>query len=166
MSAAVHFADVSPLLRELAAQGVQASGVADDSRHVRPGDLFIAFPGDFADGRQYIGDAIARGAAAVIWQTGDGFTWRPDWRLPNFAAPAARPLCGPLAHAVLGYPSERLSLIALTGTNGKTSISQWLARLHPRRCAAIGTLGAGVPGRLEPSTGRILSIYHCKPRNA
>ena len=143
MSATPQFADVSTILRQLASQGVQVSGVAEDSRRVQPNDLFIAFPGDFADGRKYIGDAVTRGAAAVIWQTGDDFRWQPEWRVPNFAVPAARPLCGPLAHAVLGYPSERLSLIALTGTNGKTSISQWLARLHPRRCAAIGTLGAG-----------------------
>ena len=145
MSAAPCFADVSALLRELAAQGVQPRGVADDSRRVRPGDLFAAFPGDFADGRDYIPDAIARGAAAVLWQSGDGFAWRDEWRLPNLGAPDLRRLCGPLAHAVLGQPSERLSLIAVTGTNGKTSISQWLARLHPRRCAVIGTLGAGFP---------------------
>lgn len=149
MNAAPRFADVSQLLAELAASGVQLDGVAEDSRRVRPGNLFMAFPGDFADGRNYIADAIARGAAAVLWQAGDGFAWRPEWQLPNLSAPSLRPLCGPLAHALAGHPSERLSLIAVTGTNGKTSITHWLARLHPRRCAQIGTLGSGFPEALR-----------------
>jgi UDP-N-acetylmuramoyl-L-alanyl-D-glutamate--2,6-diaminopimelate ligase len=152
MTAVSCFADVSTVLGDLAARGARASGVADDSRRVRPGDLFVAIPGDFTDGRKYIPDAIARGAAAVLWQAGDGFAWRDEWRLPNFGIPHLRPLCGPLAHAVLSHPSERLSLIAITGTNGKTSIAQWLAHLHPRRCAAIGTLGAGFPGQ-QAETG-------------
>jgi len=134
------FAEV---LRRLAAQGVQPDGVADDSRQVRPGDLFVAYPGDFADGRQFIADAIARKACAVIWEDDGRFAWNPDWRLTNIAVNGLRKLCGPLAHRVFGEPSERLSLIAITGTNGKTTISQWLGRLHPRRCAIIGTLGAG-----------------------
>ena len=149
MSAPSAFADPSAILRALAELGVQAQGVADDSRRVRPGDLFAAFPGDFADGRHFIADAIARGAAAVVWQPGDGFSWPAGQRLPNLPAAGLRRLCGPLAHAVCGHPSERLSLIAITGTNGKTSISQWLAQAHPRRCAIIGTLGAGFVGQMS-----------------
>ena len=137
------FADPSFILKQLAAQGVTPSGVADDSRQVRRGDVFLAFPGNFADGRKYIPDAIARGASAVVWESGDGFAWQDAWGVPHVPAANLRALCGPLAHAVSGHPSERLSLIAITGTNGKTSISQWLARVHPRRCAVIGTLGAG-----------------------
>ncbi|MDR3300573.1 MAG: UDP-N-acetylmuramoyl-L-alanyl-D-glutamate--2,6-diaminopimelate ligase [Candidatus Accumulibacter sp.] len=143
------FANVPAILGDLAAQGAQARGVADDSRRIQPGDIFVAFPGDFADGRNHIADAIARGAAAVVWQSGGGFAWRGEWRLPNLGVSDARALCGPLAHTVFGHPSERLSLIAITGTNGKTSIGQWLDQLHPRRCAAIGTLGAGFFGQQE-----------------
>jgi len=56
-----------PHIRDrLAALGVQPTGAADDSRQVQPGDLFIAYPGDLADGRRYIADAIARGAVAVL----------------------------------------------------------------------------------------------------
>lgn len=131
------------VLRQLDALGVVPAGVADDSRQVVPGDLFVAYPGALADGRRYIGDAIARGAVAVLWEDDDGFVWNPEWRVANLSASGLRPLCGPLAHAVFGQPSERLSLIAITGTNGKTTISQWLGRVHPRRCAIIGTLGAG-----------------------
>ena len=143
MTAMPVFADPSFVLKQLGALGVTPTGVADDSRRVRQGDVFLALPGNFADGRKYIPDAIARGACAVVWESGDGFAWQDDWAVPNVAAANLRTLCGPLAHALFGYPGERLSLIAITGTNGKTSISQWLARVHPRRCAVIGTLGAG-----------------------
>ena len=142
------FADPAAAIERLAAMGVRPSGVACDSRQVLPGDLFLAYPGDFADGRGYIPDAIARGAGAVIWQSGDGFAWKSEWRLPNLPSGNVRLLSGPLAHAICGQPSERLSLIAVTGTNGKTTITQWIARAHPRRCAVIGTLGAGLPEQL------------------
>lgn len=143
MSAPILFADPAVIIGQLADLGVQPTGVADDSRQVRPGDLFMAFPGDLADGRRYIADAIARGAAAVLWQSGGGFVWNPEWRVANLVADDLRSLSGPLAHAVYGRPSEHLSLIAITGTNGKTSISQWVGRTHPKRCAVVGTLGAG-----------------------
>lgn len=140
---------VSRLLEQLASLGIMPSGVADDSRQVQAGDLFLAYPGDLADGRRYIGDAIARGAVAVFWQPGGNFAWCDEWRVAQLAVPALRPLAGPLAHAVHAFPSERLSLIAITGTNGKTTISQCLARAYPKACAIIGTLGAGFPDALE-----------------
>ena len=135
-------------LQRLAALGVQPGGVADDSRQVRAGDLFLAYPGDQADGRRHIADAIARGAAAVLWEATADFVWQPEWRIANLPGSGLRTLCGPLAHTVCGRPSERLSLIAITGTNGKTTVSQWLGKTHPRTCAIIGTLGAGLPDRL------------------
>ncbi|HEX6733991.1 MAG TPA: UDP-N-acetylmuramoyl-L-alanyl-D-glutamate--2,6-diaminopimelate ligase [Azonexus sp.] len=128
--------------------GVALSGAADDSRQVRPGDLFIAYPGDLADGRRYIADALARGAVAVLWQPGGDFAWNPQWAVPNRPVDALRPLAGPLAHAIYGHPSETLSLIAITGTNGKTTVSQCLAQAYAKPCAIIGTLGAGFPGEL------------------
>ncbi len=128
--------------------GASLSGVADDSRQVRPGDLFLAYPGDLADGRRYIADALARGAVAVAWEPGGDFVWNAGFNVPNLPVEALRPLAGPLAHAVYGHPSEGLSLIAITGTNGKTTVSQCLARAYPKPCAVIGTLGAGLPDAL------------------
>ena len=125
------------------------SGAADDSRQVRPGDLFLAYPGDLADGRRYIADALARGAIAVFWQPGGDFAWNPQWAVPNLPVDALRPLAGPLAHALYGHPSEALSLIAVTGTNGKTTVSQCIAQAYAKPCAIIGTLGAGFPGDLQ-----------------
>ncbi|WP_291988645.1 UDP-N-acetylmuramoyl-L-alanyl-D-glutamate--2,6-diaminopimelate ligase [Candidatus Accumulibacter sp. ACC007] len=145
-------ASARAVLVRLAELGVVPSGVTDDSRQVAVGDLFLAYPGDLADGRSHIAAAIAAGACAVLWEsptaaTAD-FVWNADWRIANLPVHALRSFCGPLAHAVYGRPSERLSLIAVTGTNGKTSVTQWLAACHPRSCALIGTLGAGFPGQL------------------
>ena len=140
--------NAAAVIRQLSELGVQPRGVADDSRKIRPGDVFIAYPGAANDGRRHIADAIARGAVAVLWQAGGDFAWNADWHVANLSLDGLRQLCGPLAHAVFGQPSERMSLIAVTGTNGKTTISQWLGRAHPRRCAVIGTLGAGFPGQL------------------
>ncbi len=137
------------ILDRLEALGVVPTGVADDSRQVLPGDLFLAYPGDLADGRRYIADALARGAVAVLWQPGDDFDFGQKFpSTVGIAVDALRPLAGPLAHLVYGNPSEGLSLIAITGTNGKTTISQCLARVYPKPCAIIGTLGAGFPDAL------------------
>ncbi len=137
------------ILDHFSVLGIELAGVADDSRQVRPGDLFLAYPGDLADGRQYIADALARGAMAVVWQPGGDFAWNPAWTVAQLAAPDLRALAGPLANVVYGHPSEGLSLIAITGTNGKTTVSQCIAQAYPKPCAAIGTLGAGFPGRLK-----------------
>ncbi|WP_291849920.1 UDP-N-acetylmuramoyl-L-alanyl-D-glutamate--2,6-diaminopimelate ligase [Accumulibacter sp.] len=143
---------IGDLLQRLVSRGVVPGGVSDDSRLLVPGDLFLACPGELADGRHFVADAIARGAAAVFWEQGgtapDDFVWRDDWQLPNWPVTGLRQLRGPLAHAIHERPSERLSLIAVTGTNGKTSVTQWIGAAHPRRCAIIGTLGAGLPDKL------------------
>ena len=136
------------LLDRLESLGIVPTGVADDSRQVQPGDLFLAYPGDLADGRLYIADALRRGAVAVFWQPGGDFAWNAALTVANIPVGALRPLAGPLAHAVYGHPSEGLSLIAITGTNGKTTISQCLAKAYPKPCAIIGTLGAGFPDAL------------------
>jgi len=134
------------ILERLGALGIAPTGVADDSRQVRPGDVFLAYPGDLADGRRFIPDAIAQGAIAVIWQAGGDFAWNPAWTTANLQVDGLRALAGPLAHLVCDEPSVSLSLIAVTGTNGKTTVSQFIAGADARRCAVIGTLGAGFPG--------------------
>ena len=139
---------VREILDRLAAQGIVPTGVADDSRQVRRGDLFLAYPGDLADGRRYIPDAIGRGAIAVLWEPDGIFAWDSGLTATNAPCTGLRALAGPLAHAVCGRPTEKLSLIAVTGTNGKTTVSQFVAQAYPARCAVVGTLGAGFPGKL------------------
>lgn len=140
---------VSELLARLKGLGVSPQGVADDSRQVQPGDLFLAYPGDLADGRRFIDDALRRGAEAVLWQPGGEFAWSSQWSVANLPVESLRPLAGPLAHEIYGQPSEKMSVVAITGTNGKTTISQCLARAYPQPSTVIGTLGAGFPDKLE-----------------
>ena len=124
-----------------------------DSRRCAPGDCFFAWPGERGDGRRHIAQAIARAAAAVVWER-DGFAWRDEWRVPNVGMQGLKAQAGHLAHAFYGRPSESLWVCGITGTNGKTSCSQWLAALLARageRTAAIGTLGSGFPGELAAS---------------
>jgi UDP-N-acetylmuramyl-tripeptide synthetase len=126
--------------------------LASDSRRCAPGVAFLAYPGEAADGRAHIGDAIRRGACAVLWDEA-GFKWREEWRVPNAAVPALKQRAGELAAEFYGRPSESLWMCGVTGTNGKTSCSQWVSAALGRRqvrSAVIGTLGFGTPGSLQP----------------
>jgi UDP-N-acetylmuramoyl-L-alanyl-D-glutamate--2,6-diaminopimelate ligase len=138
-------------LRQLAEQGVTIERLSSDSRRCAPGVAFVAYPGETADGRAHIGDAIARGTPAVLWDDKD-FSWRPDWRVPNVAIQDLKQRAGALAHEFYGRPSDSLWVCGVTGTNGKTSCSQWIAALLGRRgtkSGVIGTLGSGFPGALS-----------------
>ncbi|MBE7421089.1 MAG: UDP-N-acetylmuramoyl-L-alanyl-D-glutamate--2,6-diaminopimelate ligase [Rhodocyclaceae bacterium] len=141
------------VLDELQRLGVTAGSLCADSRAVAPGDVFVACPGARADARRFIADAVARGASAVLWER-RGMPAPPAAAVPNLAVDDLQALSGWLAHLVYGRPSEKLRTVGVTGTNGKTSVSQWIARafeLIGSRCAVIGTLGCGFPGALEES---------------
>ena len=138
---------VEDILRRLEAQGVRVTGLATNSRELRPGEVFLAYPGSKRDGRAFVGEALARGAAAVLWERA-GFEWNSALRLPNVGVENLRGLAGYLAHQVFGRPSEKLWTIGVIGTNGKTSCSQWIAQACGTcgaRTAVIGTLGIGFP---------------------
>jgi UDP-N-acetylmuramoyl-L-alanyl-D-glutamate--2,6-diaminopimelate ligase len=138
------------ILELLTAQGARMTGISSDSRSLAKGETFVAYPGLLSDGRAFIPGAIARGASAVLWER-DGFHWNAEWRVPNLPVDDLRGLAGHLAHEVYGRPSERLWTMGVTGTNGKTSCSQWLAQAcgaSEARTAVVGTLGIGFPGKL------------------
>lgn len=122
-----------------------------DSRAVRAGDTFVAYPGEARDGRDYIAQAIANGAASVLWEA-EGHAWNRRWRVPNLGVQNLRREAGVIASEVHGRPSAQLWAIGVTGTNGKTSCSQWIAQsltAAKRKCGIVGTLGSGFPGRLD-----------------
>ncbi|HUL91719.1 MAG TPA: UDP-N-acetylmuramoyl-L-alanyl-D-glutamate--2,6-diaminopimelate ligase [Burkholderiales bacterium] len=142
---------VKHILELLAAQGARLTGLAADSRSLAAGEVFVAYPGSRSDGREFIAGAIARGAAAVLWER-EGFRWNPEWRVPNLPVDDLRGLAGHLAHEVYGRPSQTLWTMGVTGTNGKTSCSHWLAQACSAcgaRTALVGTLGTGFPGELD-----------------
>ena len=68
---------------QLAALGAMIERLTSDSRRCAPGAAFFAYPGEKADGRAHIPDALARGASAVLWESGDRFAWRDEWTVPN-----------------------------------------------------------------------------------
>ena len=110
-------------------------------------------PGARADGRASIADAVARGACAVLWEQ-EGIALAPKITVPNVAVSHLQEYSGEIAHLVYGRPSDKLWMVGVTGTNGKTSVSQWIAQaltLAGKPCAVIGTLGNGIPGKLQDS---------------
>ncbi|CAN5412718.1 UDP-N-acetylmuramoyl-L-alanyl-D-glutamate--2,6-diaminopimelate ligase [soil metagenome] len=136
------------LLQALA--GTPAAQLTSDSRSVMPGDVFFAYAGDAGDGRKYIADAIERGAQAVIFDA-DGFQWNDDWdasrTVSNLAVAGLRDLAGPIASLYYASPDSIMYSIGVTGTNGKTSCTQWLGHALSARSsptAVIGTLGVGI----------------------
>lgn len=117
-----------------------------DSRRIAAGDIFFAYPGDAADGRLFITDAIERGAAAIV-HDGSQFTIDASVTSPVLAVANLKHCAGAIASAWYQQPDSDMAVFAVTGTNGKTSCSQWLAAAwsqlaHP--CAVIGTLGTGI----------------------
>ena len=123
-----------------------------DSRRVGAGDGFIAWPGGVTDGRQFVASALKQGAAAcVVEQDGaDAFAWAESESIATYHDLKAA--SGLIAAAYYEQPSQALDVVAITGTNGKTSTAWWLAHaLHNvgKRCAIVGTLGVGEVGQLE-----------------
>ncbi|HEU5314878.1 MAG TPA: UDP-N-acetylmuramoyl-L-alanyl-D-glutamate--2,6-diaminopimelate ligase, partial [Chloroflexota bacterium] len=140
--------DGARLLDRLAQLGVPLADLTADSRAVKMGSVFVAFPGTVLDGRSFIAEAIARGAAAVLWERA-GFEWDERWDVPNLGIDNLRGRISEIAGHIHGNPSESLWMAGVTGTNGKTSVSQWIAAASDslgRRAAVIGTLGNGMVG--------------------
>src|SRR3954468_2045450 len=126
--------------------------LATDSRRVARGDTFVAYPGETQDGRRYIAQAIARGAGSVLWEK-RGFQWNPEWRIRNLGVPQLRAQAGIIASRVYGEPGAHLWMVGVTGTNGKTTCSQWIAQALNQcghKTAVIGTLGYGMTRSLRP----------------
>jgi len=126
-----------------------------DSRKIGAGDGFIAWPGSAHDARAFVPAALAQGAAAcLIERAGAEAYGLEDARVATYAGLKAA--SGPIAAAYYEEPSRRLDVLAVTGTNGKTSTSWWLAQAlsalqPPRPCGLIGTLGVGrAPAPGEP----------------
>lgn len=118
-----------------------------DSRKVRLGDGFVAWPGASVDARQFIGKALGAGANACLMEEHDaerfGFS---DARVGTY--PQLKSAAASIAAAYYEHPSEQLQTVAITGTNGKTSTAWWLANALTglgRKCGLVGTLGIGAP---------------------
>jgi UDP-N-acetylmuramoyl-L-alanyl-D-glutamate--2,6-diaminopimelate ligase len=153
-----------PSIAAVRGLGVPVPRITSDSRAVTPGDAFAAYPGAARDGRAFISDAVSRGAGSVLWER-RGFAWDPALPTPNAGIDDLRHELGWIADDVYGHPSERLWVVGVTGTNGKTSCSHWIGQgltACGRRAAVAGTLGNGFPGALEatPNTTPDAAALH------
>ena len=152
-----HAQRAAHLLANLREQGVIAHSVHSDSRQLTPGALFLAYPGERDDGRRHLSEAVRAGAAAVLWEA-HSFDWSQTpaavQGLPNIGVKDLRQLAGPVAAGFYEQTATQAGIevdrapdvIAVTGTNGKTSCAVWIAQalaLAGRRCGLVGTLGIG-----------------------
>jgi UDP-N-acetylmuramyl-tripeptide synthetase len=149
-----HLDSLDAALGWLAQRGARA--LTTDSRHVRAGDAFIAWPGYAVDGRQFVPQALAAGASACVVEADGAAAFASTDADAVAALRDLKASTGALASGFLGEPSKRLNVIAVTGTNGKTSTTWWVAQALGslgRRCGVIGTLGVGEPLRVRASGG-------------
>ncbi len=159
-----HGSSLQKLLCGMSQQAVVnclVTGLTLDSRHVAAGDLFVATSGVNGHGLDFMDDVIARGAIAVVCEIDQNW---PESRIKKLASTVTLPLIvisnlkqqvSQIAGRFYDDPSEHLSLIGVTGTNGKSTVCQLLAQVldgEKSRCAVIGTLGNGFPSALQPST--------------
>ena len=123
-----------------------------DSRQVQAGDGFLAWPGAATDARRFVPAVLQAGAAACLMEREGAEQLGLDLHDPRLGLyEGLRAAAAPLASAFFGEPSTRLDVLAVTGTNGKTSTAWWLAQalsLLGQRCALVGTLGIGEPGAM------------------
>ncbi len=146
-------------------EGVPQTVIRDltlQSQAVTPGAAFVALQGTRTHGLAFAAEALDRGAVAVLWDEGDRAP-QPDPRILH--VPGLRRRLPELARTLFGiWPADR-PLVAITGTDGKTSVSHQIsaALTHlGRRCAVIGTLGVGAPGQLTPTahtTPDVLALH-------
>ena len=99
----------------------EITGISTDSKHVMHGDLFICFKGGEHDGHDFAAEAVAGGAVAIVCER------ELDLPVPQIIVRDGRAASGKLASAFYGHPEQRLKVIGITGTNGKTTIAHMLA---------------------------------------
>ncbi|MEM6937151.1 MAG: UDP-N-acetylmuramoyl-L-alanyl-D-glutamate--2,6-diaminopimelate ligase [Pseudomonadota bacterium] len=138
------------LVSELIASAppVSVSGITVDSRQVERGDLFVALAGATTHGLAYVQQAIERGCAAVLWEFTEGQR-APTLAVPHLGVEGLSDRLSELAGIFYDHPSRVLTVIGVTGTNGKSSCVEFIAQALSRRglrAGTVGTLGSGVVG--------------------
>ncbi|HMH52401.1 MAG TPA: UDP-N-acetylmuramoyl-L-alanyl-D-glutamate--2,6-diaminopimelate ligase [Candidatus Acidoferrum sp.] len=129
--------DALPDKRIVGVPPVSVRGIADDSRRVQAGDCFVAVPGFKADARRFVAQAVERGAGLVVTE-GEA---PPLPGVATVLVPSARVALGRLAGAYYGHPSRDLTLVGITGTNGKTTTSYLVEALLQTRGDRTGVIG-------------------------
>jgi UDP-N-acetylmuramoyl-L-alanyl-D-glutamate--2,6-diaminopimelate ligase len=134
---------------------IQATLVTDlsiDSQQVKPGGVFLACCGGAFHGLDFMQDAIARGAAAIVWESDS--SRQPKAEIPLVEVEGLSQKLGAIASRFFADPTADMTVTSITGTNGKTSVAHFIAQALDRsdaRCGLIGTLGAGLYGDMHPT---------------
>ncbi len=138
-------------MRVAALPGTDVHGVAYDSRQVRPGDVFVALKGAKAAGTDYVAEAIARGAVAVIADVVAPAASPVPW----VVVPDARAAMASLAAEVNGHPSRSMDVVGITGTNGKTTTAYLLRAVFEaagKKCGLLGTVAYSIGNAQLPAS--------------
>src|SRR3954469_24490905 len=125
----------------------EVRGLANAARAVEPGFLFFCVPGSRADGHDFAADAVARGAASLVVER------RLDLDVAQALVPSVREAMGPVAASFYGHPADAMTLVGITGTNGKTTTTYLVEAVLAaagRRPGVIGTTGVRMAGRVVP----------------
>jgi UDP-N-acetylmuramoyl-L-alanyl-D-glutamate--2,6-diaminopimelate ligase len=158
-------------VEERTRSAVDVKDVQYDSRRVQPGDVFVAMAGGVTDGNNFIGDALKRGAAAIVTDSRDIWESRSRWPRnvgPFYLVQRGRRALAGIAANLLGHPERKLALSAVTGTNGKTTSAYLLEQmLHNvgRKCVLIGTIETHVGDEVRasehttPEASDVLKIF-------
>lgn len=140
-----------------ALSSIAIQGLAVDSRKVMPGDLFFALSGKTVNGAEFINQALSQGANAILWDAQSSADYvECNWRefegkqVPIIGLANLSELVGVIADRFYQHPSQQLRVCGITGTNGKTSCSHFIAQMLSKQaaCGLLGTLGMGVYGEL------------------
>ncbi len=127
-------------------EDITITGLTNDSRTVKKGDLFLAYPGQCHDARIHIQHALDKGANAVCYSNDDGFEFHTK-NIHVLAVPKLKQLSGCIANRFYKEPSSKIDVIGVTGTNGKTTIAHMLTQAYElmgEKAAYIGTLGTSI----------------------
>jgi UDP-N-acetylmuramoyl-L-alanyl-D-glutamate--2,6-diaminopimelate ligase len=139
-----------PAVLQLDQLGISRTRLVVDSREVQPGDIFAAYQGHSADGRDFIEAAVNAGAAAVLTQPGAGtLAATARSRVPVLAVADLARVVGSIADDFYDRPSLALRVVGVTGTNGKTTVANWLAQCYEALGEASGVIGTLGIGRLN-----------------
>jgi UDP-N-acetylmuramoyl-L-alanyl-D-glutamate--2,6-diaminopimelate ligase len=127
----------------------RVAGITQDTRHLRPGDVFVAVPGLEQDGLEFVPQAVSRGAVAVV---AERFV---ETSVPLVVVPNARRALGDLSAALYGQPSKALRVVGVTGTDGKTSTTHLLSAIleaHGIKTGWLTTVNTKIAAELRPNT--------------
>nr|CAA6830230.1 MAG: UDP-N-acetylmuramoylalanyl-D-glutamate--2,6-diaminopimelate ligase (EC [uncultured Thiotrichaceae bacterium] len=137
-----------------ALRNIEVSGFSLDNHQIADGMVFVALNGTQTHGLKYAGAAVQAGASVVLYEP-EGVGVIPELEVPVLAVSGLANKLGVIASRFYGQPSHYLSVVGVTGTDGKTSVTHFIAEAQnalDKQAAVLGTIGIGKPGNLEPAT--------------